>query len=74
MGIAEAGPCISQSSFAGLGKKTSQLLHFYLEAALRAALHLQLGGYLVRLALLRGNNSHILEAYLSLSGLTSPCW
>lgn len=25
MGIAEAGPCISQSSFAGAGKETSQL-------------------------------------------------
>lgn len=62
-----------RATLLGLGRKRPSCM-FYLEAALRAALHLQLGGYLVRLALLQGNNSQILKGYLSWSGLTSPCW
>lgn len=62
-----------RAALLGLGRKHPSCM-FYLEAAPRAVLHLQLGGYLVRLALFQGNNSQILKAYLAWSGLTSPCW
>lgn len=53
-----------RAALLGLGRKHPSCM-FYLEAALRIAPDLQLGGCLVRLALFQGNNSQILEIYLA---------